>query len=261
VLRNLVVEESSMATTPVSAVAPDAQPSLSPVARIFGVLFSPKKTFEDIVRKPSWIAPILVSTVLSIIAVVVLNQRVNWREYIAQQIEKSPRSAQLSADQKQQQVEVGAKFTVAIVYVAGVIVPICFALVVGLVMMGAYNLLAGAGARFATSFAIVAHAGMVGIVSTPIFLLVLFLKPYGTIDPDNPVVTNLGALLPDESAKWLVTLCKSLDIFTIWLLILIAIGFSAVNPKKLKGAKSFIIAFSVWAVFVVLRVGWAFIFS
>jgi hypothetical protein len=250
-----------MATTPVSAVAPDAQPSLSPVVRIFGVLFSPKKTFEDIVRKPSWIAPILVSTVLSIIAVVVLNQRVNWREYIAQQIEKSPRSAQLSADQKQQQVEVGAKFTVAIVYVAGVIVPICFALVVGLVMMGGYNLLAGAAARFATSFAIVAHAGMVGIVSTPIFLLVLFLKPYGTIDPDNPVVTNLGALLPDESAKWLVTLCKSLDIFTIWLLILIAIGFSAVNPKKLKGAKSFIIALSVWAVFVVFRVGWAFIFS
>ena len=250
-----------MSTTPVSAAAPDAQPSLSPVARIFGVLFSPKKTFEDIVRKPSWIAPILVSTVLSIIAVVVLNQRVNWREYIAQQIEKSPRSAQLSADQKQQQVEVGVKFTVAIVYVAGVIVPICFALVVGLVMMGAYNLLAGAGARFATSFAIVAHAGMVGIVSTPIFLLVLFLKPYGTIDPDNPVVTNLGALLPDESAKWLVTLCKSLDIFTIWLLILIAIGFSGVNPKKLKGAKSFILAFSVWAVFVVLRVGWAFIFS
>jgi hypothetical protein len=261
VLRNLVVEESSMSTTPVSAAAPDAQPSLSPVARIFGVLFSPKKTFEDIVRKPSWIAPILVSTVLSIIAVVVLNQRVNWREYIAQQIEKSPRSAQLSADQKQQQVEVGVKFTVAIVYVAGVIVPICFALVVGLVMMGAYNLLAGAGARFATSFAIVAYAGMVGIVSTPIFLLVLFLKPYGTIDPDNPVVTNLGALLPDESAKWLVTLCKSLDIFTIWLLILIAIGFSGVNPKKLKGAKSFILAFSVWAVFVVLRVGWAFIFS
>jgi hypothetical protein len=250
-----------MATTPVSAAAPDAQPSLSPVARIFGVLFSPKKTFEDIVRKPSWIAPILVSTVLSIIAVVALNQRVNWREYITQQIEKSPRGAQLSADQKQQQAEVGAKFTVAIVYVAGVIVPVCFALVVGLVMMGAYNLLAGAGARFATSFAIVAHAGMVGIVSTPLFLLVLFLKPFGTIDPDNPVVTNLAALLPDDSAKWLVALCKSFDIFTIWILILIAIGFAAVNPRKLKGAKPFIIAFSVWAVFVVCRVGWAFIFS
>ena len=250
-----------MATTPVATPAPDAQPSLSPVARIFGVLFSPGKTFEDIVRKPSWIAPILVSTVLSIIAVVALNQRVNWREYIIQQIEKSSQSAQMSADQKQQRAEVGAKFTVAIVYAAGVIVPVCFALLVGLVMMGAYNLMAGAGARFAASFAIVAHAGMVGIVSTPIFLLVLFLKPYGTIDPDNPVVTNLGALLPEESARWLVVLCKSLDIFTIWILILIAIGFAAVNPRKLKGAKPYTIAFSVWAVFVLIRVAWAFIFS
>jgi hypothetical protein len=250
-----------MATTPVATPAPDAQPSLSPAARIFGVLFSPGKTFEDIVRKPSWIAPILLSTLLSIIAVVTLNQRMNWREYIVQQIEKSPRAAQLSSDQKQQQAEMGAKFTVPFVYAVGVVAPVCFALLVGLVMMGAYNLMAGAGARFAASFAIVAHAGMVGIVSTPLFLLVLFLKPYGTVDPENPLATNLAALLPEESAKWLVTLCKSLDIFTIWILILIAIGFAAVNPKKLKGARPFTIAFSVWAVFVLIRVAWAFIFS
>ncbi|HUE54739.1 MAG TPA: YIP1 family protein [Candidatus Udaeobacter sp.] len=248
-----------MATTPIPA--PESQASLSPFARIIGVFFSPKNTFEDIVRKPGWITPVLVSTVLSIIAVIALNQRVNWREYIAQQIEKNPRAAQLSADQKQQQIEVSAKFTVAIVYVAGIFVPACFALVVGLVMMGAYNLLAGAGARFSAALSIVAHAALVGIVSTPLFLVVLFLKPPGSIDPENPLATNLGVLLPEESAKWLVALCKSFDIFTIWTLILIAIGFAAVNPRKLKGSKSFVIAFSVWATYVVLRVGWAFIFS
>jgi hypothetical protein len=248
-----------MATTPVPA--PEAQSTISPFGRVIGVLFSPGKTFEDIVRKPSWLVPIIISTLLSIIAVVALNQRVNWREYITQQMEKNPRTANLSADQKQQQAEVGAKFTVAIVYVAGVIVPVCFALLVGLVMMGAYNLLAGAGARFGQSFAILAHVGLVGIISTPIFLLVLFLKPPGTIDPDNPVVTNLGALLPEDSAKWLVALCKSVDIFSIWMLILIAIGFAAVNPRKLKGAKPYTIAFTVWAVFVLIRVTWAFIFS
>jgi len=235
-----------MATIPVPA--PEAQVSISPLGRVLGVLFSPGKTFEDIVRKPSWITPVLVSTLLSI-------------DYIVQQIEKSPRGAQLSADQKAQQAEVGAKFTVAIVYASGLLVPVCFALLVGLVMMGAYNLMAGAGARFSTAFSIVAHAGLVGIVSTPLFLLVLFLKPPGTIDPENPMATNLAALLPEESAKWLVALCKSFDFFTFWTLILIAIGFAAVNPRKLKGAKSFTIAFSVWAVYVVCRVGWAFIFS
>jgi hypothetical protein len=91
--------------------------------------------------------------------------------------------------------------------------------------------------------------------------LVLFLKPPGTIDPENPMATNLAALLPDESAKWLVALGKSFDVFTFWTLILITIGFAALNPKKLKGAKSFTIAFGVWAAYVACRVGWAFIFS
>jgi len=237
------------------------QAAISPFGRIVGVFFSPKATFEDIAKKPGWVAPILLTTVLSIISVVALNQRMNWRDYIIQQMDKNPRAAQLSADQKQQQADMATKFTVGIVYTSGFLVPICFALIVGLVMWGAYNLLAGAGARFSQAFSIAAHAGLVGIVSTPLFLLVLFLKPPGTIDPENPLATNLAALLSEDAAKWLVTLCKSFDVFTFWTLILIAIGFAAVNPKKLKGAKSFTIAFTVWAVYVVLRVGWAFIFS
>jgi len=252
-----------MATNPTPMPEAQAQPqaSIGPIGRIVGVFFSPKATFEDIARKPGWLAPVLLTTVLSIISVTALNQRVNWRDYIIQQIEKSPRGAQLSAEQKQQQAETGAKFTVGIVYASGLLVPICFALFVGLVMWGAYNLLAGAGATFSQAFSIVAHAGLVGIVSTPLFLLVLFLKPPGTIDPENPLATNLAALLSDDAAKWLVALCKSFDVFTFWTLILIAIGFAAVNPRKLKGAKPFTTAFTVWAVYVVLRVGWAFIFS
>lgn len=252
-----------MATTPTPMPEAQAQPqaAISPFGRVTGVFFSPKATFQDIVRKPSWVLPILITTALSLISVVALNQRVNWHDYIIQQIEKSPRADQLTAEQKQQQADMGAKFTVGIVYASGLLVPICFALLVGLVMWGAYNLLAGAGAGFSQSFSILAHAGLVGIVSTPLFLLVLFLKPPGTVDVENPLATNLAALLPEESAKWLFTLCKSVDLFLFWTLILIAIGFAAVNPRKLKGAKSFTIAFTVWAVYVVIRVGVAFIFS
>ena len=252
-----------MATTPTPMPEAQAQPqaAISPFGRIVGVFFSPKVTFEDIARKPGWVAPILLTTVLSIISVTALNQRMNWRDYIIQQMDKNPRAAQLSADQKQQQADMAVKFTVGFVYASGLLVPICFALLVGLVMWGAYNLLAGAGARFSQAFSIVAHAGLVGLVSTPLFLLVLFLKPPGTIDPENPLATNLAALLPEDSAKWLFALCKSIDVLSLWTLILIAIGFAAVNPKKLKGAKSFTTAFTVWAVFVALRVGWAFIFS
>jgi len=248
-----------MATIPVPA--PEAQVSISPFGRVLGVLFSPGKTFEDIVKKPSWMLPIVLTTILSIAVSFSIDQRINWREFMSQQIEKSPRAAQMSAEQKQQQIEGGAKFSPAFTYGIGLLGPILGALVVSLVMWGAYSLLGGASTNFGTAFSITSHAFLTGLISSPLFILILYLKPYGTADLENPIAANLAAFLPDDSAKWLVALCKSFDIFTFWTLILLAIGFAAVNPKKLKGSKTYTIAFGVWAAFVACRVGWAFIFS
>lgn len=248
-----------MATTTIPA--PEAQPAIGPFGRMIGVFFSPKATFEDIVRKPSWVLPVVLLTLFSIAVSVAINQRINWREFMSQQIEKSPRAANLSAEQKQQQIEGGAKFSPILTYCIGVLGPILFVLVVALAMWGAYNLLGGANTNFGTSFAITAHAALTGLVSSLLFVLILYLKPYGTVDLDNPVATNLGAVLPEDSAKWLLALGKSIDLFTLWTLILLVMGFAATNPKKLNGSKAFSIAFTVWAAYVVARVGWAFIFS
>jgi hypothetical protein len=249
-------------TTAVSPAAPDSQPQqISAIGRVFGVLFSPKKTFEDIVRKPSWVVPIALLTILSIAVSYAFVHRVNWREYIGQQIEKSPQASQLSAEQKEQRIEAGVKFTAPFTYTFGVCGPILIALIFTLVFWGAYSLLGGASTNFSTAFGITAHAFMTGLISSPLLLVVLLLKDPSSIDVENPVATNLAAILPDDAAKWLVALCKSFDIFTFWTLILIAIGFAAANPKKLKGAKPYVIAFGVWAAYVVARVGFAFAFS
>jgi Yip1 domain len=248
-----------MAATP--APAPETQASLSPFGRVIGILFSPKRTFEDIVRKPSWLLPVALSTALGLLVSVAINQRINWRDFMNQQIEKSPQAAQMSPEQKQQRIEAGAKFVPISTYVFGTLGPVLVALLVALVMWGAYSLFSGISTNFSTAFGITAHAFLTGLVSSPLFILILYLKPYGTADLDNPLAANLAAFLPEDSAKWLFALCKSVDIFVFWTLILLAIGFATVNPKKLKGTKSFTIAFTVWAAYVVCRVGWAFIFS
>ena len=230
-------------------------------ARITGVFFSPKATFAEIVAAPSWIVPMVVLVVFSLIACVALNQRMDWRNYISQQIEKSSRSADLSADQKERQIEGGAKVAPIFAYVFGVPAPAVAILLVAVVMLGAYNLLAGANVKFSAAMGIVSHAFLPTIISTLIFLMVLFLKPRGTFDLENPVATNLGVLVPEDAPKWLMKLGTSIDIFSFWILILIAIGFAAANPRKLKFSKAFTIAFGVWALFVVVRVGWAWIAS
>src|SRR6266404_8530071 len=140
--------------TATSMPAPEAQsqPAISAVGRVVGVFFSPKATFEDIVRKPSWVLPVVLLTLFSIGVTVVINQRVDWRQFMSQQIEKNPRSANLSAEQKERQIEGGAKFTPIVTWVIGACGPILFALVVALAMWGAYNLLGGSNANFGTSF-------------------------------------------------------------------------------------------------------------
>lgn len=249
-----------MATTPVPmSEAPAA--TMSPLGRVIGVFFSPKPTFEDIVRKPSWLLPFAIFVALVVAVCVSINLRMNWRDYISQQIEKSPQASQLSAEQKEQRIEGGVKVAPVFTYVFGIGVQIIIVFAVALIMWGAYSLLGGISTNFSTALGITSHAFMTSLVSTPLFILTAFLKPYGTLDLENPLASNLAVLLPDDAAKWLVALCKSVDIFAIWILILLAIGFTAVNPKKLKGAKPFTIAFTVWAVFVVIRVGFAFIFS
>ena len=251
-----------MASIPTPLPAPEPQASISAFGRIIGVLFSPKATFEDIARKPSWLLPVVISTLLG-------HRRHRDAEsknglarlHFAADREKVPKRPIFPPEQKERQIEMGAKITIAIVYAVGVLGSTLFALIVAAVMMLAYNLLVGAGASFAQSLAISAHTLMVGLVSTPVLLLILFLRPKGTTDPENPMATNLAAFLPEDSAKWLMVLCKSLDIFTIWMLILLAIGFAAVNPRKLKGSKSYVVAFSVWGAMVLAKVFWTFIWS
>ena len=252
-----------MATEPIPPAAPVTEPEakISAFGRLIGVVFSPKATFEDVARKPGWWLPVIALIVLSAIVAFGINQKVNWRDYMSQQIEKSPAAAQLSAEQKEQRIEGGAKYAPLFAYVFGIPAPVVVMLAVALVMWGAYNLLAGTDLNFKTAFGIVSHAFVPALIGNILFLIVLLFKPYGTLDLENPVATNVAAFLPDDSAKWLVTLGKNLDIFIVWMTLLMAIGFAAARPKKLKGGKSYSIAFGLLAVWIVLRVGLAFIFS
>ena len=130
-----------------------------------------------------------------------------------------------------------------------------------MVLWGAYSLFAGVSPGFKTSLAIAAYASMTAWIKTPLFLLIVFLKPPGTIDVENPIATNLASFLSPDIAKWLYALCKQIDVFTIWTLVLLAIGFAASNRRKLTTGKSMAIAFGVWAVFLLIVAGFTFVFS
>ena len=65
---------------------------------------------------------------------------------------------------------------------------------------------------------------------------------------------------PSSTAVWLKQVATSLDLFTFWIMALLALGFS-VMAKKMRFGKAFAAILSLWVVMVVIKVGWTLIFS
>jgi hypothetical protein len=92
-------------------------------------------------------------------------------------------------------------------------------------------------------------------------IVVVLLKDPADVDLNNPLAADVGAFLPTGTAKWLVAMCHSLDIFSIWVLCLFALGFSAVSPKKLKFGGALVWVVAIWLVYVLAKGGLTAAFS
>ncbi len=102
---------------------------------------------------------------------------------------------------------------------------------------------------------IVSYAFVPSLVSSILTVVVLALKRYGDVDPTRMLATGVAAFLPADAPSWQVSLGGSLEIFWIWTMILMAIGYNKANPKKISSGTAFGIVFGLWAVFVLIKVG------
>lgn len=244
-----------MATT--TSLPAEAQSSVSHFGRIIGVFIKPKQTFASIAERPSWVAPLLLAMVLATAVGALLNTKMNWGEYVRRKAEENPRFAQLSEEQKDQALVGQIKLSSGFSYAIGVVIVPCSALLFSLIYWGVFNLFRGADLRYGTAFAITTHAFLPNVLTSVLALIILPLKSYGDVDPENIVATSLKAYLPESVPNPLAALGSSLELFWVWCLVLVAIGFTAANPKKIKPGASFEIVFGLWAVWVLAKVAWA----
>jgi Yip1 domain len=233
--------------------------------RIFGVLFSPQPTFESIVRRPTWLLPIILLVCVGVAVTTVVTHRVGWRTVIDREIESNPKAQkrleQLPPEKRDDLLNTQAKFTPYVIYAINVLFPFIVAVAAGAIFLAVFNLGVGAKITLKTSMAVFAYAWVPASIAGLLGILVLFLKDPSTVDVKNLVASNPGALMSDDSPKWLVTLLTSLDLFSFWTLILMAIGYRAADPKKISFGMALGAVVSVWIVFVIIKVGWVAAFS
>ena len=245
-----------------SAAPPTPAPTTdNSFSRVFGVLFAPQPTFESIVRRPTWIVPVILGCIVFMAVVAVFTQRGGWPSFFEKQAANSSRMQRMSMEERERAMNAQVKFAPTFGYVEGVIIPPIAALLVAAVLMLVFNLSGATKVDFKTSLGIVSYAWVPWLIHGVLSILILFLKDPSTVDLQNIVASNPGAFLSDDASKWLVSLVSSIDIFAIWTLVLLAIGYSATNARKLSFGKALVLVAIPWIFFIAIKVGLTAAFS
>jgi len=227
---------------------------MSEFGRLSGVFLDPKPAFADIATHPRWWVPVVLLVVVVLGYMLAFSRHVGWQHFLRQAMDASPRTQNLSAAEREQAIQIQARFAPIFGTAGAAIVAPVTVLAEAAVLLLIFNGILGAMLRFEQAFALTCYASLVGVLKTAVGILVMFLKNPEDFDLRNPVASHLGALLdPQTTSKWLVSIGTSLDLFTIWTVLLLATGFS-IAARKVTWGKSLLAAMVPW-------IGWTAIMS
>ncbi len=240
-----------MATIETSSAGP-----MNAGARLLNVIIEPTRTFADIAARPGWLVPMIVVVLVSVGFTFALSSHIGWEQILRHGIETAKQTQNLSAEQREAAVQTQMKFVPIVAPVGAVLAPPVMMLIYAGIFQFIFTTVLGGTVVFKQTLAVVAHSMIPGVISSLANLVVLYMKDPSEFDVNNPSGFNLGFYLdPQSSPAWLVSLGSSLDVFSIWILLLLATGMSVAARKSWKASLAGVAA--PWLLYVVLKVGWA----
>jgi hypothetical protein len=238
----------------------EASAPLSQAERVIDTFVAPSKTFNDILRSSSWWLPWLLGGLVTLGYSAAIQQKIGWDKTYSNILQHSSeaqqeRFAQLPPDQQARQKAIAASFTKYIVW-ASPVLGLLFAAIAAGVLMITLNFGLGGHAKFSQLFAVWMYATLPWLIQAILGIIVLF----AGLDADafnlkNPVGTNLGYYLPSDWPQWLIALGTSIDVLTIWVLILLTIGCAIV--ARTKPAATAAAVWGWWILGTLVKVGTA----
>lgn len=241
-------------TTP--AIAPDMNvpPQQSPFSRIVNVFIAPTKAFTGLNQgHTGWWLPWLLSVIVTICFAASVGKQVGWNQVVQNQIHHNAKMAdqleKAPPDQREKTVgfiEMSYKGS----FYGAPATSLLFTVIIAGVLLATFNFGLGASIRFGTMWAITIYGFFPYIVHALISIVTLF----AGVDPEgfrieNPAATNLAALLSPDTSAALYRLASAVDIFNIWVIVLLGIGVATNSKVKRSTA---IMTVAVWYVVVIL---------
>jgi hypothetical protein len=238
-------------------VAAEPQRPTGFIANLIDLYFSPAEAFANMLRKPSFLVPLVLQIALGAAFSAIWLQKVDKVEFMKAQVEQSTRWERVPVEQRatilQRQASAIPAFTWGFALVGGPLMTVILAAI----FLFVFRFFYASEVTFKQAITIVASMMVaVGLVATPLLLGVLALKGDWNIDPAEALSANLSILFDKQTAaKPLWALASSLDLFMFWRLFLLAAGFGAAAKRNWTWALTGILI--PWVLMVAIKVGFS----
>jgi hypothetical protein len=213
--------------------------------KLAGIFISPRETFEALDRKPTWLVPFII-VVAAVLVMTVLTRDIGMQDMLAR-FEASD-MPQEQIDRIVEQSQGPGRYIQMVVIPVFMIAAWCF--FAGILLFTG-NTILGGKTTFKKLLSMVSWSSLIGLLSAAIHTALVITK--GT---SQGVTTSLALVLadPEPGAKpsFLFRLLSKFDFFTIWEMVLWAIGTSVLYRFSMKKSAGMVAV--LWVLWVIISV-------
>ena len=227
-------------------VIPSVQPeekTMGGASKILNIFFEPKRVFQSLKIKPTWLVPFIIVALLGIGFFYY-----TYPFIMHQQVEKIQENEKIPEEQKELIIEKMTEkdhppiWQLAIAPV-GTLVSL---VVVAAVLFFVFNVLLGGDSIFRRVFSVYCYAGLIAIPAMIVKFPLIMMKE------NLNVQTSLALLLsPNDKDTFLYSVFSSFDIFTIWQVILVSMGLGVMYKYTTK--KAFTAVCILWIIWILVK--------
>jgi hypothetical protein len=207
--------------------SPTAAPRLGLLARIIGVVFSPRETFAAVVARPTWFGVLAIAlVVMAVSQFVLLSTDVGKELALDQSVSVTEAFGITISDEVYAQMEQGierARYTTPIATV--VAAPLIMLLTAGILHV-MFGLVGGGNGTYKQVYAISAHTAV-------ITALALVFTTIVTLAAGRAAGANLSVFTPTlEETTFVYRFLSAIDLFYVWSTFLTAVGLGVLYKRR-----------------------------
>jgi hypothetical protein len=231
----------------------------SSLKTIAGVLVEPTKTFEALARRPRWLPALVVLVGLSAVVALLTLRHEDLGSVLRESAAQSTKS--VDSDNLEQVATLATRFGwIAVLFGVVVVGPITY-LAVALVFWTALRLLRSP-VDLRRTLSVTTHALTPWSVQALLAIFIILFQ--GHLSPEQvqrgtPVASNLAAFAPPNTGHAMLSFLGSVDVFSLWSLVLFSVGFIVV--ARASRGKSVGLVVSIWLLYLLLKTGLAAMFA